>query len=530
MFTFTCEDCDAPSSVTSEASATEPPPPPPPPAPDRYERESSESGDAPPAPLPPQMRPIEPRLALDLFQSRGEHFEQLERARRCTGRDECVSACECCRTPHPDPQPIPFIDGPDADPVIFENGSIPDGVATPKVRRILPQLSLDLTDDRQRPETADATCQTPSTPLDDNTSRVPPIPPPMPRSRGPVPEPSIPAARKLDLSLDVRNEADKIQNVHSRLRRTLYDMTRSFSINSENTELPSTGSPSESTDERVITPVLSPPVDSGAKRILDCADKKSWKSPDEYRPAFGKVRELTKHFNSINLTYCVKDYKRNCRSSPNLSIRDEDRPARLPASVSLADIQCSWHSVSSTTHGDKLSDEEVRSILIQLEDWSKYGSRGSEDTLAHGCEFELPNLPSEECSDLAPPPLAFAEIEKRPRRITLDNIRLKGSCVPNSRGSVGGSESEERAPRARATPRESVTLASSPEDVAVLRSVTAAASSLPDLRQTCPALWRASSRKLHLGMTTRLDVRTQHRTFYKCLILWYTTDFVFIIY
>lgn len=438
VFTFTCEDFDerhsppslpSPcSDVTSRTPSYEEPPPVPR-APACYDR----SSDSDATPLPPQMRPIDTRLTLDLFNSR-----------RCTANDECVSACECCRTPQPDPQPIPYIDAPDSEPLIYETP--PEGPCTPKIRRILPQLSLDRPDEKPRPETVDAVCQTPSSPM------------PVMQIQTVVSKPpkATPVSRKLELTLDVRKEAEKIEDVHSRLKRTLFDMSRSFSMKSEDTELPSTAtySASESNDEPkdsndIYTSVArQSPLDCGATQILDSVDRKSWKSPDEFRPAFGKVKALAKHFNNINLTYCVRNYKRHCQSSPNLSARVDKTIGRLeiqPTSASLADIQYeSTKTDTSETGAVKLSEDEVKSILIQLEDWSKYGSRGSEDTLAHGNEFELENLPSEECSELANG-LIFNEIvDKKPRRITLENIKLKSNQYRDSRESARSRESVER--------------------------------------------------------------------------------------
>lgn len=442
VFTFTCEDFDerrsppTPPSPCSDATRSCTP---------SYEEgpadggggggggagsccERSSSSEA--APLPPQMRPLSPRLTLELFHAH---------ARRCTAGDECVSACECCRAPQPEAIPIPYIDAPDSEPLIYETP--PEGPCTPKIRRILPQLSLD------RPETADAVCQTPTSPM-------PMTPPPAPVEAKP-PRPT-PVGRKLELTLDVRKEAEKAGDVHSRLKRTLFDMTRSFSIKSEDTEILSsaTYSASESNGEprdssEVYTSVARrSPLECGATQILDSVDRKSWKSPDEFRPAFGKVKALAKHFNDINLTYCVRSYKRNCQSSPNLCARAEKSISRvevLPTSASLADIHYESTKTETSETGDvKLSEDEVKSILIQLEDWSKYGSRGSEDTLAHGNEFELDNLPSEECSEHANG-FTFNEIvDKKPRRITLENIKLKSSSnTARSRESLENLEKTE---------------------------------------------------------------------------------------
>lgn len=481
VFTFTCEDFDehhspqSPASPCSDVTRSPSPeePPPVPVAPTYYDR----SSDSDPTPCPPQMRPIDTRLTLDLFNSR-----------RCTASDECVSACECCRTPQPEPQPIPYIDAPDEEPLIYETPPS-DRPCTPKIRRILPQLSLD------RPEMADAVCQTPLSPL--------PV-----EQIEPKPAQIAPISRKLELTLDVRKEAEKIENVHSRLKRTLFDMSRSFSIKSEDTELPSsaTYSPSDSNEEPrdssegYTSAARRSPVECGATQILDSVDRKSWKSPDEFRPAYGKVKALAKHFNDINLTYCVRSYKRNCQSSPNLARlgRTIDRPEILPTSASLADIQYESTKTDTSNTGEiKLSEDEVKSIIIQLEDWSKYGSRGSEDTLAQGIEFELDNLPSEDCSEQANGYVFNEIVNKKPRRITLENIKLKSnqSSCTKSRESVAVSESseKERIPRVIAMfPHKSSSL-ELPLEAArgsdVMRS-------LPELNH-CPALWRRneSSRK-----------------------------------
>ncbi|KAL0840571.1 hypothetical protein ABMA28_015785 [Loxostege sticticalis] len=458
VFTFTCEDFDEqnPGSDTttydSHVPPDEPPPPPDPPAEYRpptpppvptdrsyaYDQ-SSESGE--PICLPPQMRPIDTKLTLDLFNSSRPKEHEYYRG-RCTGVDECVSACDCCRTPQPETQPIPFIDEPNSEPLIFENDGAPPEIATPKIRRILPSLSLDQPDEIKK-ETADAICQTPSSPIE-----VKPMP--------------TPAPRKLELSLDVKRESRQIDNIHCRLRRALFNMSKSFSSKSEDTEAPSTYSTSESCDETMnLVPVKSPaqtPLEAGAKQILDSADRKSWKSPDEYRPSFGKVKALTKHFNEINLSYCVKNYKRNCQSSPNLSGRVEKSfhiVDNIQSSASLANIHYESNKTDTTdTREDKMSDDEVKSILIQLEDWSRYGSRGSEDTLAQGNEFELPNLPSEEHAESGG--FVLNEIiDKKPRVITLENIKLKSNQssvnseqVKASKESINRSESSEnRLPR-----------------------------------------------------------------------------------
>lgn len=374
VFTFTCED-DEPSEPSPSASPSPPP--------------------APPS-LPPAMRP------LDLFA-----------LRRRTHVPDCASACDCCRTPLPDPLPIPFIDAPDEEPLIFEDSPTPlstGEVMTPKTRRILPSLSLDRGDETARPSTQDAGCQTPATP-----------PPSIP-----IPAPRLPPL-SLNLVLDTKEEAARIETVHCRLRQTLDDMTKSFSLDSEDAAFESSPYATES-DERTGSskPTSDPcvPLDSAVPApapVLDPVDKKSWKSPDEYRPAFGKVRALTKHFDGINLRYCARTYKRNCRSSPNLSAPEERaaEPIRpLGASASLANVALA--TLTPEESRDRLSSDEVKSILIQLEDWSRYGSRGSEDTLAHGNEFELPNLPVEETSAS----LVFPEIVVKPRAVTLDTILL----------------------------------------------------------------------------------------------------------
>lgn len=442
VFTFTCEDFDElhPSSDTtthdSNITQEDENPPPVPEPPTNYDQ-SSETDDT--ICLPPQMKPIDTKLTLDLFKIRKTKDNYYRR--RCTGVDECVSACECCRTPQPDPHLIPFIDEPNCEPLIFENDTVLDKVATPKTRRILPSLSIDKSEDI-KPETADAICQTPSSPMDIEIKVISTPPTPLPR--------------KLELNLDMKTESRKIDNMQCRLKRTLFSMSKSFS-KSEETEIPSTYSTSDSFDNTINEKksgrnVAHTPLDGGARQVLDSVDRKSWKSPDEYRPAFGKVKALTKHFNDINLTYCVKNYKRNCQSSPNLSARDDKFKVCeiLPSSTSLADIHYeSKETDSSDTKGKKMSEEEVKSILIQLEDWSRYGSRGSEDTLAQGNEFELPNLPSEDYAENNG--FVFNEIiDKKPKKITLDNIKLVSnqssfnSEIKLSKESLVGSGSSEK--------------------------------------------------------------------------------------
>lgn len=390
------------------------------------------------------MKPIDTKLTLDLFNVRKDN--DMYR-RRSTGVDECVSACECCRTPQPEAQQIPFIDEPNSEPVIFENDCVSDKVTTPKIRRILPSLSIDKSEE-VKPDTADAVCQTPCSPMEVDSKTFSPV--------------TTPINRKLQLNLDVKVDSKKIDNIHCRLRRALFNMSKSFS-KSEETEAPSTYSTTESFDEVMSErPIFtkSPaqtPLDVGPKQVLDSVDRKSWKSPDEYRPAFGKVKALAKHFNSINLKYCVKNYKRNCQSSPNLSTREDKYKIRenLPNSASLANIQYeSNRTDTSETKDIKMSEDEVKSILIQLEDWSKYGSRGSEDTLAQGNEFELPNLPSEDHTDTVTShqgSYVFNEIiDKKPKTITLDNIKLisnqssVNSEVKQSKESLVKSDSSEK--------------------------------------------------------------------------------------
>lgn len=449
VFTFTCEDFDElnPGSDTTTYDSHEPPCVPDPPA--NYDQtpqsppvatppyasydQSSESGDA--VCLPPQMRPIDTRLTLDLFSSRPREGETYRG--RCTGVDECVSACDCCRTPQPETQPIPYIDE-TSEPLIFENDGTASEVTTPKIRRILPSLSLDQPDEIKK-EMADAVCQTPASPLDVEMKPIP-----------------VPAPRKLELSLDVKKEYKNLDDIHCRLRRALLNISKSFSSKSEDTEAPSTYSTSESCEEmrnEVAAPprsVAQTPLETGAKQILDSADRKSWKSPDEYRPSFGKVRALTKHFNDMNLKYCVKSYKRNCQSSPNLSGRVEKSLKvgdNIQSSVSLADIHYESNKTDTTdTRGGKMSEEEVKSILIQLEDWSKYGSRGSEDTLAQGNEFELPNLPSEEHAEVNGGFIFNEIIDKKPRIIALENIKLKSNQSSFSEQLKDSEESVGRCP------------------------------------------------------------------------------------
>lgn len=442
VFAFTCEDFDElhPSSDTtthdSNITQEEEKPPPVPEPPNNYDQ-SSENNEA--ICLPPQMKPIDTKLTLDLFNIRKSKDSFYRR--RCTGVDECVSACECCRTPQPDSHLIPFIDEPNCEPVIIENDIVLNKVATPKTRQILPSLSIDKSEE-VKPETADAICQTPSSPMDVNV-KVISTPPTL-------------LSKNLELNLDIKSESRRIENM-CRLKRTLFSMSKSFS-KSEETEIPSTYSTSDSFDNTINEKKLGrnvayTPLDGGARQVLDSVDRKSWKSPDEYRPAFGKVKALTQHFNDINLTYCVKNYKRNCQSSPNLSSRDDDKLKiceNLPSSASLADIHYeSKKTDSSETKGKKMSDEEVKSIIIQLEDWSRYGSRGSEDTLAQGNEFELPNLPSEDYTDNNG--FVFNEIiDKKPKKITLDNIKLRSnqssvnSEIKLSKESLVGSGSLEK--------------------------------------------------------------------------------------
>lgn len=368
--------------------------------------------------LPPQMHPIDTKLTLDLFHSNNQEFYR----RRCTAVDECVSACECCRSPLPDPSLIPYIDEPNSEPLIFESEA-QDRVVTPKVRRIFPSLSFDKSED-SKPETADAMCQTPTSNLDDVCVK-----------EYETPKESPPSYNKNNLKLEINNELPEMSDIQCRLKRTLFSMSKSISSRSEDTDIPtySTDSCGTSNSEHVnVNDIIETPK-AGAKQILDSVDRKSWKSPDEFRPTVGTVKALTKHFNNINLRYCVKSYKRNCQSSPNLSTRDDKCmkiKENLHNSASLADILYESNKTESpdTTKHMKLSEEEVKSFVIQLEDWSKFGSRGSEDTLAQGNEFELPNLPSEETSDTLNNAIVFNEIvDKKPKVITLDNIKIKSS-------------------------------------------------------------------------------------------------------
>lgn len=499
VFTFTCEDFDElhPSSDTTTQDGNiiqeEENPPPVPEPPINYDQ-LSENDDA--ICLPPQMKPIDTKLTLDLFNIRKENDSYYRR--RCTGVDECVSACECCRTPQPDSHLIPFIDEPNCEPLIFENDSVHDKVATPKIRRILPSLSLDKSEE-VKPETADAICQTPSSPMEVNIKVISTPPTPLPR--------------KLELNLDIKSESRKIENMQCRLKRTLFSMSKSFS-KSDETEIPSTYSTSDSFDNTINEKksgqnVAHTPLAGGARQVLDSVDRKSWKSPDEYRPAFGKVKALTKHFNDINLTYCVKNYKRNCQSSPNLSARDDKIKIceNLPISASLADIHYeSTKTDSSETKGKKMSEEEVKSILIQLEDWSRYGSRGSEDTLAQGNEFELPNLPAEDCTDnnCTDKNLIFNEIvDKKPKKITLDKIKLRSnqsslnSEMKLSKESLVRSESLEkfaglRVPRVVAMIPQK--LASSLLDISVPVKTESRRESYLNVVQSCPNITVGSVR------------------------------------
>ncbi|CAG4937007.1 unnamed protein product [Colias eurytheme] len=420
IFTFTCEDDDDPHSNSYSQMDTHVPyeiPPPVPEPPTNYEQSSDEN-----IILPPEMKPINTKLMLDLCNERAK--EDCYR-RRCTGVGDCVSACECCRTPQPETQPIPYIDEPSFDPTIVEKDGVHEKIATPKIRRILPSLSLDKSEER-KPETADAMCQTPPSPSEiemkpSNTVKI--------------------ARQKLELGLKLNREFKNLQDVHSRLRRTIFNMSKSFSVKSEDTDDASTYSTSESRnavfDEKPQNILVNKEIKDGGMNgnVLGTVDKKSWKSPDEYRPAFGKVKALTKRFNAINLKYCVKSYQRNCQSSPNLSVRQDFSPKHklsLPTSTSLADIQYEQSkAISTESKSSKMSEDEVKSILIQLEDWSKFGSRGSEDTLAQGNEFELPNLPSEDHTETNASingSFVFSEfIDKKPRVITLENIKLKSN-------------------------------------------------------------------------------------------------------
>lgn len=498
IFTFTCEDFDE-LQRQSEARAPSPhrpreeaPPVPEPPA--NYDQ-SSESGDA--ICLPPQMRPIDTKLTLELFTARGREPDGYRR--RCTAGDDCVSACECCRTPQPDAHQIPYIDEPNSEPVIFENDCADVRVATPKIRRILPSVSIDQCDDK-KPVTADAECQTSSSPEHETTQTI---------------SDSLSLIdKKKELSLNLEKESKNIESIHSRLKSTLLNMSKSISSKSEDTEGPSTFSTSESFDDTMnekydrIDKVFPNVIKNDTKQILDSVDRKSWKSPDEYRPAFGKVKALTKQFNEMNLKYCVKNYKRNCQSSPNLCVRD-DSSAKLkdclPISTSLADIQFD-HTKTDTsyTKDTKMSDDEVKSILIQLEDWSRYGSRGSEDTLAQGNEFELPNLPSEEHTDNASHSgsIIFNEfVEKKPRTITLDNIKLKSNQssmtsvrTKSSKDSVVESGSNEKIsnpkpPQVVAMTHKHVSLL----DVSTERGLDDSRQSYDTVAQSCPDISSGSA-------------------------------------
>lgn len=477
VFTFTCEDFDEQHRISEDVSDQtqgdellheEPPPVPDPPA--NYDL-SSDNGE--PICLPPQMKPIDTKLTLDLFKSQTREHEFYRR--RCTGIDECVSACECCRTPQPETQQIPYIDEPNSEPFIFECEVPPNKVATPKMRRILPSLSLDLSESDHKPtETVDAMCQTSSSPMCNESKYV-----------------TLPTNnKKLELNLNIKKDCENISNIQCRLKRALFSMSTSFSGKSEDTEIPSTYSTSDSLDQITnevfdIEKKAQSPAEPGAKQILDCVNRKSWKSPDEFRPAFGKVKELTKHFNNINLRYCVKTYKRNCQSSPNLSVRcGDDKTSKIrnipPMSTSLADIQYEINRTEASAKETKMSDDEVKSILIQLEDWSKYGSRGSEDTLAHGNEFEIPNLPSEEHTDDTPNGYVFNEIiDKKPKRITLDNIKLKSN------------QSSINSEQARSESSEKVVTDRLPRVVAMIPSTSSfidvsTASTLGGLASSCP--------------------------------------------
>ncbi|XP_053603122.1 afadin isoform X4 [Plodia interpunctella] len=449
VFTFTCEDFDEqhPSSDTTTYDSHVPPeedvPPKVPEPPANYESSENEV-----ICLPPQMKPIDTKLTLDLFNMRPR--DDFHR-RRCTGIDECVSACECCRTPQPETQSIPFIDEPNSEPVIYENDTVCDKVATPKIRRILPSLSLDKPEEKKT-ETADAVCQTPCSPMEETK---------------PVP---IPAPRRLDLNVNIPRETQRIDGIQCRLKRALFNMSQSYSSKSEDTDgaTYSTSESNEDTDKRLPgqkSLAHNTPIESGAKQILDSVDRKSWKSPDEYRPSYGKVKALAKHFNDINLSYSVMSYKRNCQSSPNLSARNEKSFKILDNvhSTSLADIQYESNKTDlSEARGGKMSEEEVKSILIQLEDWSKYGSRGSEDTLAQGNEFELPNLPSEDHTDNnAVNGYVFNEIvDKKPKIITLDNIRIKStqSSFNSDQKSSNSAENQPLRSRFRAPPSDGYSL------------------------------------------------------------------------
>ncbi|XP_050342446.1 afadin isoform X2 [Nymphalis io] len=448
IFTFTCEDMDEQQASDNLSQDTHVPqlPPPVPEAPANYDL-SSESGEA--ICLPPEMKPIDTKLTLDLFNSRAKDDEYR---RRCTGIDECVSACECCRTPQPETQQIPFIDEPNSEPVIFENDCVHNKVATPKIRRILPSLSLDLADDRKL-NTSDAVCQTQNSPTEPEVK---------PRSEH--------VFKKIEMRPCFNLETKNIQNIHCRLRKTLFSMTKSLSSKSDDTEVPSLSTSDSYDDESKDLSLYKkfPPKETETRQMLDPIDRKSWKSPDEYRPAFGKVKELTKHFNQINLKYCVKNYKRNCQSSPNLSTGGLQKKSfkikeNLPVSTSLADIQYECDKTDADEgKTDKMSEDEVKSILIQLEDWSKFGSRGSEDTLAQGNEFELPNLPSEDHTETnasTTGSFVFNEIvDRKPKKITLENIKLKTNLSgldsePSQRSNLLKSESLDKLDDCLATER-----------------------------------------------------------------------------
>ncbi|GBP92246.1 Afadin [Eumeta japonica] len=507
VFTFTCEDADERADEHADESADEiktqqssssqklvssvP-------ETGTYDQ-SSDSGDV--IFLPPEMKPIDTKLTLELFKSNIKE----DYKRRCTVVGECVSACDCCRSPQPENPQIPFIDEPNYEPIIFENDVLSNKVVTPKARRILPSLSLDKSDD-MKPETSDVMCQTPSSSaLGSDVIK-----------KSSTAVNSIKNNNKTDLKLDISSESKHIEDIECRLKRTMFDMVRSFSIKSEDTEGTSF-SVSEScnvttNDECAFKTVCSSSEIPGGRQILDSVERKSWKSPDEFRPIFGRVKALTKQFNDMNLKYKVKSYKRNCQSSPNLSVKNENMfktKENLQASMSLTDIQCEYpHTdTSETSKEDKLTDDEVKSILIQLEDWSKYGSRGSGDTLAQGNEFELPNLPSEEPVDGNVPrstSLLFAEIvERKPRTITLDNIIIKSNhpnshtiaakktmsdCL-NSRERIDGSEPSVRRVAAAAAQK-----CSSLVDVSVGRSgQSEAAGSYRPIVQSCPNIDGAHS-------------------------------------
>lgn len=507
IFTFTCEDFDEKNrneevvacarEIERHIPLTMPPsvrpsgrppvaPPVAPPVPDLplYEQ-SSESGET--VILPPQMRPIDTNLTLELFNARSSHADSYQR--RCTALDECVSACECCRTPQPEAQPIPFIDEPDSEPLIFENDSVSDKVATPKMRRILPSLSLDRTDDT-KPTTADAVCQTQLSPV-----RVD-----MKPSR-----PTL-TVSKINNNLVFKSQSHKFETIHCRLKQTLFSISKSYSNKSDDSEVPSTYSTSDSIRDTANQDygnktIVQSPAEPCAKKILDSVDRKSWKSPDEFRPAFGKVKALTEHFNDINLTYSVKIYKRNCQSSPNLSTQ-YNKTIRIidskPTSASLANIQYEVEKTDTTeSKRTKMSDDEVKSILIQLEDWSRYGSRGSEDTLAQGNEFEVPNLPAEETANSTINGYVFNEIvDKKPRVITLDNIKLKSNQ---------SSVTSDQAKRSK----ESLIRSGSAENVGNIKNWECSSSTMDEsekrerergcswadtIVQSCPDVWRGSAR------------------------------------